>query len=103
MIWTGLALVALSSPVAAQDCRFFNVNGQSLEYRPTLGEITFHPLYDDAVQCGFVKETRGNEWALSCDDGARTVVVGSSEPDKPFADIRVFNGVFFWLDCKETT
>lgn len=103
LIATALSLAALCFPADAQDCRFFNVNDQSLSYRPTVGELTFHPVYDDAVECGFVREVRGNEWLLSCGDGAHSVIVGSSEPDKAFADILVFDGVFFWLECRKTT
>lgn len=103
MIWTGLALVALSSPVAAQDCRFYNTAGQSLDYRPLDGEVVFETLYDGAVKCAFIGGGEGNGYPLACDDGPRTIVVGASEPEKEFADILVFDNVFFWLKCEETT
>jgi len=104
MIWTGLALVALSSPVAAQDCRFFNQTGQSIAYKPEDGRLTFFPAYDDSeVQCVVVGKTVGNEYALACDDGPGTLIPGMSTPDKPFIDVVVVNKIFFWLKCKETT
>jgi hypothetical protein len=104
MIWTGLALVALCSPVAAQDCRFYNHAGQNLDYRPLDGEVVFDPLYTDKVMCAFIGQpTKGNGYELACDDGPSTLVIGMSEPDKPFVDILVFDNVFYWLKCEETT
>jgi hypothetical protein len=104
MILTALAIVCLSGPAAAQKCLYFNQNGQSLDYRPTLGEVTWDPLYDDAVACAFIGQpTSGNKYELACGDGPRSLVIGASEPNKPFSDILVFSDVFYWLKCEETT
>jgi hypothetical protein len=101
---TALSLAALCSPAVAQDCRFFNANGQSLEYRPLDGEVVFDPLYADKVMCAFIGQpVKGNGYELACDDGPSALVIGMSEPDKPFVDILVFDSVFFWLKCEETT
>lgn len=103
LIWTGLALAALSSPAIGQDCRFFNFNGQSVDYRPEEKRLTFDPTFSDKVECAVVGPTQGNGFALACDDGPRSLVVGMSELGKPFVDIIVFDEVFYWLKCKETT
>lgn len=103
LIWTALSLAALSSPAIAQDCKFFNFNGQSVDYRPEEKRLTFDPTFSDKVECGILGPTQGNGFALACEDGPRSLVVGMSEVDKPFVDILVFDQVFYWLKCKETT
>lgn len=100
---TALSLVALCSPAIGQDCRFFNFNGQSVDYRPQEGRLIFDPTFADKVECGIVGPTQGNGYALACEDGPRSLVLGMSEPKKPFVDIIVFDDVFYWLKCKETT
>lgn len=103
LIWTAASLAALCSPVAAQDCRFFNQSGQNIDYRPLEGEVILDPLYDDKVACAFIgKPTKGNGYDLACADGPRTLVIGMSQPDKTFVDILVLDNVFYWLKCEET-
>lgn len=98
-----MTVAALSTPATAQDCKFFNFNGQSVDYRPAEGRLTFDPTFADKVECGIVGPTQGNGFALACEDGPRSLVVGMSELGKPFVDIIVFDEVFYWLKCKETT
>lgn len=100
---TAVSLAALCGPAIGQDCRFYNFNGQSVDYRPEEKRLTFDPLYTDKVECGIVGPTQGNGFALACDDGPGSLVLGMSEPGKPFMDIIVFDDIFFWLKCKETT
>lgn len=103
-VMTALLLAAFCSPAIGQDCRFFNQNGQNIDYRPLDGEVVLDPLYDDKVMCAFIGEpVKGNGYELACDDGPRTLVIGMSEPDKPFVDILVMDNVFYWLRCEETT
>jgi hypothetical protein len=104
LIATAVSLAALCAPAFGQDCRFYNQTGQSVDYRPADGELTFFPAYDDSkVECGIVGKTSGNQWSMACEDGPGTFIPGMSEPDKPFVDILVVNNIFFWLKCKETT
>lgn len=102
-LMTALLLAALCSPALGQDCRFYNQNGQNIDYRPLDGEVVLDPLYDDPVRCAFLGKPQGNGYELACDDGPRTLVIGMSEPDKPFVDILVMDNVFYWLKCEETT
>lgn len=103
LILTALTVAALSGPAAAQDCKFFNMNDQSLDYRPDEGRLTFDPTFADKVECAILGPAQGNGFALACDDGPRSLVWGKSEIDKNFIDILVFDSVFYWLKCEETT
>lgn len=103
LIATALSLAALCSPAIGQDCRFFNFNGQSVDYRPNEGRLTFDPTFSDKVECAIVGPTKGNGFALACEDGPRSLVIGMSELGKPFVDIIVFDDVFYWLKCEGTT
>lgn len=104
VILTGLALVALCSPAIGQDCRFYNATGQSIDFRPKESAMTLYPAYDDSkYECRILGPQRGNAYGVACDDGPGHLVIGMSEPDKPFVDILVFDDIFFWLKCKETT
>lgn len=103
-IVTALLFAALCSPAAAQDCRFFNATGQSIDFRPDESAMTFFPAYDDSrYECRILGEQTGNAYGVACDDGPGRLVIGLSQPDKPFVDILVFDDVFFWLKCEETT
>jgi hypothetical protein len=104
MILTGLALVALCSPVAAQTCYFYNKTGQYIDFQPESGRMTFYPAYDDSrVECSLIGQAEGDAYAAACTDGPGEVVAGMSEPDKPFVDVIVFHNIFFWLECRKTT
>ena len=103
LIWTALLSAALCSPAVAQDCKFVNLSSQTIDYRPDAGRLTFDPAFADAVECAVLGPTEGNGYSLVCEDGPRTLVMGMSEPDKPFVDILVMDNVFYWLKCEETT
>lgn len=103
-VTTAIALAALCSPALAQDCRFYNHAGQNLDYRPLDGEVIVDPVYDAPFNCAFIgNPMKGNGYEVACEDGPHKLVIGMSEPDKPFVDILVFDDVFYWLKCEETT
>lgn len=101
-ILTAALLAGMCSTALAQDCRFFNHSGQSIDYRPLEGEVLVDTVTDGVVRCAFIGGGDGNGYPLACDDGPRELVTGMSEPHKPFVDILVLDNIFFWLRCEET-
>lgn len=90
---TALSLAALCFPAIGQDCRFYNSTGQSIDFRPTESAMTYFPAYDDSrYECRILGPQTGNAYGVACQDGPAKLVIGMSEPDKPFVDILVFDG-----------
>ena len=89
-------LCLLPAPVWAEECKFYNHQGQSVAWA---GDTIFvDPLYVPPFSCPLTAIPQTDAFTANCGTWSTTVVIGYADNEAGASAI-VWDNVFFWLRC----
>ena len=91
-----LMLVAASPALGEGQCKFYNRDGQSLEW--TGETVIIDPLYIDAFECPLEPIPDTDAYTVNCGTWSNTLVIGYADNPQG-AEALVWQNVFFWRKC----